>query len=124
LAHAWSGGAASPRQLVSRIVRFPPFVALVLGAILWPFGLPEVIDEALARIGGTLTPLAMASVGLQLELGELKKRAGALTAGLAFKLAAAPAIIALLYVPLLGLTDPARVIVLEAAMGPMISGGI
>jgi malate permease and related proteins len=124
LAHAWSGGSASLAQLAGRIVRFPPFVALVAGAIVWPFGLPEVIDSTLERIGGTLTPLAMASVGLQLELGELKKRASTLTAGLTYKLVAAPIVVALLYVPTLGLTDPTRVIVLEAAMGPMISGGI
>jgi malate permease and related proteins len=112
LAHAWSGGSASGAQLVGRIVRFPPFLALVAGALIWPFGLPELIDATLERIGGTLTPLAMASVGLQLELGELKKRAGALSAGLAYKLVAAPVAVALLYIPVIGLTDPARVIVL------------
>lgn len=124
LAHAWSGGAAKPSELFGRVARFPPFIALVLGVLVAPFGLPEVIDSALGRIGGTLTPLAMASVGLQLELGEARRRAGALSAGLAYKLVLAPALIALFYLPLFGATDATRVIILEAAMGPMVSGGI
>jgi malate permease and related proteins len=124
LAHAWSGGSASMGQLARKIVRFPPFLALVAGALLLPFGLPELLDATLERIGGTLTPLAMASVGLQLELGELRQRVGTLAVGLGYKLVIAPLVIALLYVPIVGLTDSTRVIVLEAAMGPMISGGI
>ncbi|NLY95457.1 MAG: AEC family transporter [Myxococcales bacterium] len=124
LAFAWSGGAASPPELLRRIVRFPPFVALVAGLVLHPFGLPEVVDQALGRIGSTLTPLAMASVGFQLQLGELRKRAGALSIGLAYKLVLAPLAIALVYVPIFGLTDATRVIVLEAAMAPMVSAGI
>ena len=37
LAFAWSGGAASPPELLRRIVRFPPFVALVAGLFVLSF---------------------------------------------------------------------------------------
>lgn len=125
LATAWAGGAADPKQLVLRIVRFPPFVALLVGAASIPFGgFPPIVDQALERIGGTLTPLAMASVGLQLALGQVRERAGALALGLGFKLLLAPLAMALLYLPTLGLSQMTRVVVLEAAMGPMISAGI
>ena len=125
LATAWAGGAADPKELVLRIVRFPPFVALLVGAGSIPFGgFHPVLDQALERIGGTLTPLAMASVGLQLSLGEVRKHARALTLGLVFKLLLAPAVMAALYLSTLGLNLMSRVVVLEAAMGPMISAGI
>ena len=125
LATAWAGGAADPKQLALRIIRFPPFVALLVGAATIPFGgFPPIVDQALERIGATLTPLAMASVGLQLSLGEVRKRAAPLALGPGFKLVLAPLAMALLYLPTLGLTDMTRVVVLEAAMGPMISAGI
>lgn len=125
LATAWAGGATEPKELVLRIVRFPPFVALLVGAASIPFGgFHPILDQALERIGGTLTPLAMASVGLQLSLGEVRKRAAPLALGLGFKLLLAPLAMALLYLPTLGLTNLTRVVVLEAAMGPMISAGI
>ncbi len=125
LATAWSGGVTEPKALALRILRFPPFVALLVGAAAIPFGgFHPVLDQTFERIGGTLTPLAMASVGLQLSLGEVRRRALPLSLGLGFKLVLAPVVMALIYVAGLGLTDVTRVVILEAAMGPMISAGI
>lgn len=124
LAQFWSGQATDPKALLLRILKFPPFVALLIGVAIWPWGWPQVLDTTLGRIGDTLTPLAMASVGLQLKLGDLRARAGELSVGLLVKLVLAPLLAVACYVPLFGLTDTTRVVVLEAAMGPMVSAGI
>jgi hypothetical protein len=47
----------------------------------------------LAKLGTTLAPLALVSVGYQLRLAELRGRLAALSAGLAFKLLMGPALI-------------------------------
>ncbi|MBN1207030.1 MAG: AEC family transporter [Myxococcaceae bacterium] len=121
-----SAGDASPRpvMLLRKVALFPPFVALVLALALRPWAFPGWLDTVLERLGSTLTPLALFSVGFQLKLGGLRARAGALTLGLGFKLVLAPALV------VLGLWAlPVAPIVLEAtvlqnAMAPMVSGAI
>jgi predicted permease len=125
VAAALSGDKADARTVVRRIVFFPPFIALVAAVLLRPFEIPLWLDGALERLGATLTPLALCSVGMQLRLGAIRAHAGPLAIGLLFKLALAPALIAALYLPILGRENLiAQVSVLEAAMGPMISAGI
>ena len=79
----------------------------------------------LGRVGGTLAPLALLSVGMQLRLDALRENARLLGFGLGYKLLICPALV----VGLLWLRDAApdmtsRVSVIEAAMPPMIGAGI
>jgi hypothetical protein len=116
-----SGEATSPAALVGRIARFPALWALAL-ALVAPEP-PPAVGEALERLGATLTPLALTSVGLQLELA--RGEAAPLVAGLVLKLAVVPAALLGLYLAV-GVA-PGReltVTVLEAAMAPMITGAI
>jgi predicted permease len=124
-ATAYSSGAASPRALARRIVLFPPFQALVLAVLLRPIAYPEPMVAVLQKLGDTLTPLALASVGFQLRFRVAPGVARPLGLGLAFKLLLGPAIVYALYVLLLGATGPViRVTIFEAAMAPMITAGI
>jgi hypothetical protein len=113
-----------PAVLARKVVLFPPFVALVVALALRPWAFPAWLDTLLERLGSTLTPLALFSVGFQLQLAGLRARAGALGLGLGFKLVLAPALV------VLGLRAlPVAPIVLEAtvlqnAMAPMVSGAI
>lgn len=125
VAAALSGERATARDVVRRIVLFPPFIALVAALFLRPWDWPLWLDGMLERLGATLTPLAMASVGMQLRFGALRDHLPRLAAGLGYKLVIAPALIAAIYLPLLGRESMvAQVSILEAAMGPMISAGI
>jgi len=79
----------------------------------------------LKRLGDTLAPQALLSVGLQLRLGHVAQYRRNLAIGLGFKLLLAPLAIYLLYVELLGAHGlPIRVTLFEAAMPPMISAAI
>lgn len=122
---AFSEGAVTRGDVLRRIATFPPLVALVLAIALIPAPYPSVIAVVLARLGGTLAPLALVSVGLQLRLGELAGRGGLLALGLGYKLVLAPLLVLGLYVGLIGMRgETTEVTVFEAGMPPMIGGSI
>lgn len=120
------GQALGARALVRKVVLFPPFLALVAALLLRPVALPAWVDTVLGRLGDTLTPLALFSVGFNLRLAGLRARAGALLLGLGYKLALAPLLVWLVLRVLPGGTSPLvlHVAVLQAAMAPMVSGAI
>ncbi|MDQ7833924.1 MAG: AEC family transporter [Humidesulfovibrio sp.] len=110
---------------LKRMLLFPPFQALVLGLLLRPVALPDFVLSGLSRIGTTLVPLSLVTVGLGLTLRLPGSRTKALTVGLAYKLALAPALIWLVAAQGFGNTGlVAQVTVFEAAMPPMVLGAI
>ncbi|MBD0275195.1 MAG: AEC family transporter, partial [Acetobacteraceae bacterium] len=118
-------GALRARGVAEKVLRFPPFQALVAGVLLAPAGLPEAVLGVLDRLAGTLVPLALVSVGFQLRLGQVGGSLGELSAGLGYKLVVGPALVAALLVGGLGATGRvAEVTIFEAAMGPQIGGAI
>jgi malate permease and related proteins len=97
----------------------------VLAVLLMPFEYPMWLGELLKRLGTTLVPIALVSVGYQLQLSHVRGKAFALTVGLVFKLAVAPALILLLFAGALRAEwQVLSVTVFEAAMGPMIGASI
>lgn len=125
VAGIYSDGAPSAGAILKRIVLFPPFIALVASVMLMPVDYPEWLVAVLRRLGDTLAPLALLSVGYQLHPGHLEGNLRNLVSGLAFKLVLAPLVLWLLYVRVLGLGGlPVTVTLFEAAMPPMITAGI
>jgi predicted permease len=121
----YSSGTASWREIAQRIVTFPPLIALVLALALSPVGYPAWLGGMLHRLGDTLAPLALVSVGLQLRLDQLSGNRLPLGLGLGFKLVVGPLLIALVYFGALSWGgETSRVTIFEAAMGPMIGGAI
>jgi predicted permease len=120
-----SRGSASISEVSCRVATFPPLIALVLALLLTPVAYPPIVSEILTRLGGTLAPLALVSVGLQLRLGALRGRCTPVACGLGIKLLLAPLVLAVIYVKLLGATGTvAHITLFEAAMGPQIGGAI
>jgi predicted permease len=121
----YSGTKAKPGELARRVLLFPAFLALVAAILVRAVGgWPPWCVQVLSRIGDTLTPLALFSVGLQFRFGDLTHHAPRVAAGLSWKLLLAP-----LLVCLLGLACGAQGLVLSAAvlqcaMAPMITAGI
>jgi len=121
----YAGRDPDPRQIARRIVRFPAFIALVLGiAVGMAGGWPVALNGVLKPLGETLTPLALFSVGLQFRLQVGKRQFGAAAWGLGWKLLLAPALCWVLGAATgvggLVLTTG----VLQAAMAPMVSAAI
>jgi predicted permease len=125
VACVYSSGTASLREIGRRFATFPPLIALLLALALSSVTYPDWVSGALHRMGDTLAPLALVSVGLQLKLGDLAGNRRALGLGLGFKLVLAPMLIALLYVGGLSWTgETSRVTIFESAMAPQIGGAI
>ena len=113
------------RAALRKIFTFTPFVSMLLALALIPVAYPEWLESLLTRLGATLVPLALVSVGYQLRLSQIRGRLPLLGLGLGFKLIVGPALILLIYAVLLGQRGPLiQVTVFEAAMGPMIGAAI
>ena len=119
------GGDAAPnaRDMLRRVLRFPPLWALLIGFTLMPAQPPSWIAGGLQRLSDALLPLAMLTIGLSVRLALPRDELKPLLSGLALKLVAMPALACVL-VPLLGLHgEMARATVLESAMPPMVTAG-
>jgi predicted permease len=125
IAITYAAGAASPAAVAKKIVKFPPFQAVLLALALKPIEYPDGLELVLGKLGATLAPLALVSVGYQLRLAELRGRIAALSAGLAFKLVMGPALIMALFAGALGAGGTTiQVTIFEAAMAPQIGASI
>ncbi|MDD2581548.1 MAG: AEC family transporter [Desulfuromonadaceae bacterium] len=121
----YSSGDVSPKLMVRKVLMFPPFQALLLAFLLRPLPFPLWTVTILEKLGATLTPLALVSVGFQLHFGGIREVAKPLAAGLGYKLLLAPALIWFLYSVVLGASGTiTRITIFEAAMAPMITAGI
>lgn len=121
----YSSGRPKVSEMSMRVLRFPPFIALIIALLLLPMHYPEWMSLVLKRMGDTLAPLALLSVGFQLRLRHLAGNGKKLAVGLGFKLVLAPLVLFLLYVPLLGAHGQAiQITLFEAAMPPMITAAI
>jgi malate permease and related proteins len=115
----------SVASVVQKVLKFTPFQALLLALVLRPIDFPADLQQLLSRLGATLAPLALVSVGYQLPLGDFAGRLAALSLGLLFKLILGPILIAILLVKILGINGPtAQVTIFEAAMAPQIGAAI
>lgn len=119
------GGDRKPtaREMLARVVRFPPIWALVVGFTIMPAEPPAWVAGGLQRLSDALLPLAMLTIGLSVKLALPRDELKPLAAGLLLKLALLPAL-ALPLVRLLGLHgEMARTTVLESAMPSMVTAG-
>ncbi|QDH71451.1 AEC family transporter [Marilutibacter alkalisoli] len=113
--------APGAREVAVRILRFPPFWALIVGFTAMPAEPPHWIEAGLQRLSDALLPLAMLTIGLSVRLALPRDELKPLAVGLLLKLALMPAL-AWLLVPLLGLRGAmAQAAVLESAMPSMVT---
>jgi len=109
------------RQIVVRMLKFPPLWALLFGLTLMPEQPPQWIGGGLQRLADALLPLVMLAVGLSIQLKLPRDEIKPLATGLVLKLLVMPAIaipLSLLF-GMQGLMLQANV--LESAMPSMIT---
>jgi len=113
------------KQVLKQLIRFPPFLALLLGLVLNPLGgLPDFLAPPVAQIGATMTPLALFSIGLQIRLRAMQGASRPLAVALGWKLIVAPLMILVLAWGLGISPIVAQVTVVQAGMAPMIAAMI
>lgn len=119
------GGSARPgiKDIVKRVIYFPPFIALMLALVLRYWTYPQIAVSVLQMASATLVPVVMFAVGLQISFRLRPSLIGPMMWGLVIKLILAP-LAALAICSTLGIfSAPAKVSVFEAGMGPMITAG-
>src|ERR1700692_5109622 len=72
VATIYSAGTESKAAIFKRIIVFPPLIALVVAFALMPFEFPTWVGDALKRLGDTLAPLALGSVGFELRFDQTR----------------------------------------------------
>jgi len=121
LAHYGGEHPPTARVIASRIARFPPVWALVVGLTLMPEHPPAWIAAALTQLADVMLMLVMLAVGLTVQLRLPRAEIGPLALGLSLKLLVLPAL-ALALALVLGLEGGMRqVAVLESAMPTMVT---
>jgi predicted permease len=119
------GAGITVRSVAKRLLTFAPFLALVVAVLLIPVRYPAWFETLLQRLGATLVPLALVSVGYQIQWSAVHGKLSELGMGLAFKLVLGPAIAAVLFAGLLGARgETIQITIFEAAMAPQIGAAI
>lgn len=128
VANFYSGSKDSLLKHLSKILKFPPFIAFVIALLLNVFSIeiPKDFDEVLMKLGATTVPLALVSVGSQMQWKKIEKKEGFhLFIGLLFKLVLLPLLILVIYKYIFHQSgDVIDICILEAAMAPMITAAI
>jgi predicted permease len=127
VATLFSSGSPNGFHIAKKILFFPPFITFILACVMniLDFDFHEYVEFVLQKIGSTMTPLAMLSVGLQLRFDRKSQHWKFLGLGLLYKLVITPAMFYLLYVVLLQQhTKSIQVAIMESAMAPMITACI
>jgi predicted permease len=107
---------------IKKVILFPPFISIVIALFMKLIDVTPPFSDVLKRLGDTLAPLALFSVGVQLSFSDLKGRGKIIILGLFYKLVLAPLIIYILFIQIFGISNLiGRVSVFEASMGPMIT---
>ena len=128
VANFYSGSKDSLLKHLSKILKFPPFIAFVIALFLNIFSIeiPKDFDEVLMKLSATTVPLALVSVGSQMQWKKIEKKEGFhLFIGLLFKLVLLPLLILVIYKYIFHQSgDVIDICILEAAMAPMITAAI
>ncbi|MCD0471244.1 AEC family transporter [Flavobacterium sp. JAS] len=123
----YSKGSPNALSIIKKVLLFPPFLTFVVACLMnvTDYQFDITIQSVLLTIGSLVTPLALLSVGLQLQFDRRSQHWKFLRLGLFFKLILSPLIIFVLYVFIFNQHSEAiKVTLIEVAMAPMITGAI
>ncbi|WP_337967026.1 AEC family transporter [uncultured Flavobacterium sp.] len=123
----YSKGSPNAISIIKKVLLFPPFLTFVVACLMnisdYQFNID--IQAFLLKLGSLVTPLALLSVGLQLQFDRRSQHWKFLRLGLFFKLILSPLVIFVLYVFIFNQHSEAiKVTLMEVAMAPMITGAI
>lgn len=124
LAMFFAGKQASAKVLLKKLLLFPSFGAFLIALIFNFLGLEfaETFQEVCKRLADTLSPLALFSVGWQMQFRNVEVKWSYWGIGLFYKLFLAPFVFFFLLAPPFTLTE--KVVILQSAMAPMITASL
>lgn len=118
------GGPIHPKLMLGKLLRFPPLLGTIAALVLSPWINLQPAMPFFEKLAATVAPLALFSVGLQLQFKGWRRILPQVSTGIAYKLILAPALVALALV-LAGVKgNAAKVSLLEAGMPTFISASL
>lgn len=121
----WGSGDAGWRPVATRLIAFPPFIALLVSIPVRAISPPDQVWDVLDALARTVAPVAMAAVGLRFVPRVRGLGSRPVVIGLAVKMLLAPAAVALAAVLAGGWGETAwESSILQAAAPPMVSAGL
>ena len=113
------------KPVVQRLLRFGPFLALVVSIPLRYVEIPDGVYSMLNGVGKTVAPVAMGALGLRFTLRVNRSVAVPAVAGLVLKMILLPASVYVVSVLFASPTDMAwSTSILQAAAPPMVTAGV
>jgi predicted permease len=114
----------TPAVVAKRLFRFPPFIAFVLASVLPSFVDLAPLEPLFDKLALTVGPLALFSIGLQLNFNGWRGELKLISFALLYKLFLAPLLVLLVLVALGVKGIIAQVTLFEAAMPTLLTSGI
>lgn len=125
VAGRFGDGERGWRPIVSRLVRFGPFVALLVSIVVRLTGLPTTLHDLFGEVGRSVAPVAVVSMGMRFVPRTRFANARVIGMGLLLKMAAIPGVVAVVAVFVGDLSSvPWQAALLESAMPPMVTAGV
>lgn len=125
IAAHWGSGAGGVGPVVGRLLRFPPFLAVLASFGLRAIDMPAGLDDALADVGRLVAPVAMLTLGLRFRVVASARARQAAMWCLGTRMVVLPLVVLTVAALVGGVDDPAwRASVLEAGMPPMVTAGV
>lgn len=110
--------------VVRRVLRFPPFLACVAALTIPRFVDIAMINPLFDQLAVTVAPLALFSIGYQLQFSGWRSEGKHITIALLYKLILAPAIVMSVAILLSIKGTIAQISIFEAAMPTFVTAGI
>lgn len=82
----YAGGSVHPKHILRKVFAFPPFLSMIFAFPLRAVDFPPELFQILDRLAGTLVPLSLISVGMQLHFDTHKIKANFKKLMLGFRL--------------------------------------
>jgi predicted permease len=121
---ASNGHALSTMLVIKRVIRFPPFLGCMAALII-----PHFIDITPAgplidKLAATIAPLALFSIGLQLQFNGWRSELKLISVTLFYKLLLAPALVLLIFFSLGYKGIIPQISIFEAAMPTLLTSAV
>jgi hypothetical protein len=111
-------------QIIERVLKFPPFIALITALLIPEHFLPTTIITLLSFAAMAMVPLTMFIVGLQFNLRLASHYRWPLFYGLSIKMLLTPFAILLFALNVPISAEIIKVSIFESAMPPMVTAGV
>ena len=114
----------SAKFLLKRLFTFPPFIGCITALVLSSFIDLSPAEPLFNKLSGTVAPLALFSIGLQLKFNGWKKLMSQISMSMVYKLLIGPALILVLGL-VLGLKESlVKITVFESAMPTLVMSSV